>query len=31
MAVRSTTLEEVRNNIDLLDQQIVTLIAEHGH
>ncbi|KRP63949.1 chorismate mutase [Pseudomonas orientalis] len=30
MAVRCTTLEEVRNNIDLLDQQIVTLIAERG-
>ena len=31
MAVHCTTLEEVRNNIDLLDQQIVTLIAERGH
>ncbi|WP_338475716.1 chorismate mutase [Pseudomonas khavaziana] len=31
MAVHCTTLEEVRNNIDLLDQQIVALIAERGH
>ena len=31
MAVTCTTLEEVRNNIDRLDQQIVTLLAERGH
>lgn len=30
MAVTCTTLEEVRNNIDRLDQQIVTLLAERG-
>ncbi|QDH67688.1 chorismate mutase [Pseudomonas azotoformans] len=30
MAVICTTLEEVRNNIDRLDQQIVTLLAERG-
>ena len=31
MAVNCTTLEEVRENIDCLDQQIVTLLAERGH
>ncbi|EIK72631.1 chorismate mutase domain protein [Pseudomonas synxantha BG33R] len=31
MAVYCNTLEEVRTNIDLLDQKIVTLIAERGH
>ena len=31
MAVTCTTLEDVRNNIDRLDQQIVTLLAERGH
>ncbi|AZP70684.1 chorismate mutase [Pseudomonas poae] len=31
MAVTCTTLEEVRSNIDRLDQQIVTLLAERGH
>ncbi|PIB50752.1 chorismate mutase [Pseudomonas sp. 2995-1] len=30
MAVTCTTLEDVRNNIDRLDQQIVTLLAERG-
>ena len=30
MAVNCTSLEEVRNNIDRLDQQIVTLLAERG-
>lgn len=30
MAVNCTTLEEVRDNIDRLDQQIVTLLAERG-
>ena len=30
MAVTCTTLEEVRTNIDRLDQQIVTLLAERG-
>ena len=30
MAVTCTTLEQVRNNIDRLDQQIVTLLAERG-
>jgi isochorismate pyruvate lyase len=30
MAVTCTTLEEVRNNIDRLDQQIVTLLADRG-
>ena len=30
MAVNCTTLEQVRNNIDRLDQQIVTLLAERG-
>ncbi|MFV9650012.1 chorismate mutase [Pseudomonas citrulli] len=30
MAVTCTTLEEVRNNIDRLDQQIVSLLAERG-
>jgi isochorismate pyruvate lyase len=30
MAVTCTPLEEVRNNIDRLDQQIVTLLAERG-
>ncbi|SED28211.1 chorismate mutase [Pseudomonas marginalis] len=30
MAVTCTTLEEVRNNIDRLDQQIVTLLSERG-
>ncbi|MBA1294786.1 chorismate mutase [Pseudomonas lurida] len=30
MAVICTTLEEVRTNIDRLDQQIVTLLAERG-
>ena len=30
MAVTCTTLEEVRSNIDRLDQQIVTLLAERG-
>ncbi|PRA22516.1 chorismate mutase [Pseudomonas poae] len=31
MAVTCATLEEVRSNIDRLDQQIVTLLAERGH
>ena len=31
MAVTCTTLEEVRSNIDRLDQQIVSLLAERGH
>jgi isochorismate pyruvate lyase len=31
MAVTCTTLEQVRSNIDRLDQQIVTLLAERGH
>ncbi|KRP44943.1 isochorismate pyruvate lyase [Pseudomonas libanensis] len=31
MAVACTTLEEVRENIDRLDQQIVILLAERGH
>jgi len=31
MAVNCTTLEEVRANIDRLDQHIVTLLAERGH
>ncbi|KRA26300.1 MULTISPECIES: chorismate mutase [unclassified Pseudomonas] len=31
MAVHCTTLEEVRNKIDVLDQQIVALMAERGH
>ncbi|MCS4251005.1 chorismate mutase [Pseudomonas sp. BIGb0164] len=31
MAVTCSTLEEVRSNIDRLDQQIVTLLAERGH
>lgn len=30
MAVRCTSLEEVRENIDRLDRQIVTLLAERG-
>lgn len=30
MAVTCTTLEDVRDNIDRLDQQIVTLLAERG-
>ncbi|WP_248750800.1 chorismate mutase [Pseudomonas sp. MWU15-20650] len=30
MTVNCTTLEEVRENIDRLDQQIVTLLAERG-
>ncbi|KMT55415.1 chorismate mutase [Pseudomonas fildesensis] len=30
MAVTCTTLDQVRENIDLLDQQIVTLLAERG-
>ena len=30
MAVTCTTLEDVRNNIDRLAQQIVTLLAERG-
>ena len=30
MAVTCTTLDEVRSNIDHLDQQIVTLLAERG-
>ncbi len=30
MAVTCTTLVEVRDNIDRLDQQIVTLLAERG-
>lgn len=30
MAVNCTTLEQVRSNIDRLDQQIVTLLAERG-
>ncbi|WP_017737431.1 chorismate mutase [Pseudomonas sp. CBZ-4] len=30
MAVTCTTLDEVRSNIDRLDQQIVTLLAERG-
>ncbi|MCF5694645.1 chorismate mutase [Pseudomonas sp. PA-1-2A] len=30
MAVACTTLDEVRENIDRLDQQIVTLLAERG-
>jgi len=30
MAVTCTTLEEVRTNIDHLDQQIITLLAERG-
>ena len=30
MTVACTTLEDVRNNIDRLDQQIVTLLAERG-
>ncbi|MGF6095327.1 chorismate mutase [Pseudomonas sp. 18175] len=30
MAVTCTTLEQVRSNIDRLDQQIVTLLAERG-
>ncbi|MGB3123991.1 MAG: chorismate mutase [Pseudomonas sp.] len=30
MAVNCTTLEAVRENIDRLDQQIVTLLAERG-
>ena len=30
MAVTCSTLEEVRSNIDRLDQQIVTLLAERG-
>jgi len=30
MAVTCTTHEDVRNNIDRLDQQIVTLLAERG-
>ena len=31
MTVACTTLEEVRENIDRLDQHIVTLLAERGH
>ncbi|AJZ94275.1 chorismate mutase [Pseudomonas simiae] len=31
MVVNCTTLEHVRENIDRLDQQIVTLLAERGH
>ncbi|MFK3604926.1 chorismate mutase [Pseudomonas sp. AP19] len=31
MAVNCTTLEQVRANIDRLDQQIVALLAERGH
>ncbi|MCF5232716.1 MULTISPECIES: chorismate mutase [unclassified Pseudomonas] len=31
MAVNCTSLEQVRENIDRLDQQIVTLLAERGH
>ncbi|MBE8591958.1 chorismate mutase [Pseudomonas sp. MAFF 301449] len=30
MAVNCNTLEEVRDNIDRLDQQIVSLLAERG-
>jgi isochorismate pyruvate lyase len=30
MAVTCTTLDQVRENIDRLDQQIVTLLAERG-
>lgn len=30
MAVTCITLDEVRSNIDRLDQQIVTLLAERG-
>ncbi len=30
MAVTCTTLEQVRSNIDRLDQQIVSLLAERG-
>ena len=30
MAVTCTTLDEVRSNIDRLDQQIVNLLAERG-
>ena len=30
MVVNCTTLEHVRENIDRLDQQIVTLLAERG-
>ena len=30
MAVTCTTLDEIRSNIDHLDQQIVTLLAERG-
>ncbi|MBV4452751.1 MULTISPECIES: chorismate mutase [Pseudomonas] len=30
MAATCTTLEEVRTNIDLLDKQIITLLAERG-
>ncbi|MCP1508940.1 isochorismate pyruvate lyase [Pseudomonas marginalis] len=30
MAANCTTLEQVRSNIDRLDQQIVTLLAERG-
>ena len=30
MAVACTTLDEVRENIDRLDQQIITLLAERG-
>ena len=31
MAVNCSSLEEVRDNIDRLDQQIVSLLAERGH
>lgn len=31
MDITCTSLEQVRENIDRLDQQIVTLLAERGH